>query len=122
MCRKVYRCLVPEGIIVLSVEHPVFTALAAQDWYYGQHGERSHWPVDQYQDEGLRQARFLGHDVVKYHRTVATYVNTLIDAGFTITRLLEPQPTQEMLDKHPEMRDEARRPMFLLIAAIKNEK
>ncbi len=122
VCRKVHHCLVPEGIFVLSVEHPVFTALAAQDWYYGQHGERLHWPVDQYQDEGLRQARFLDHDVVKYHRTVATYLNTLIDAGFTITKLLEPQPTQEMLGKHPEMWDETRRPMFLLISAIKDGK
>ncbi len=120
VCRKVHHYLVPEGIFVLSVEHPIFTALAAQDWYYGQQSERLHWPVDQYQDEGLRQARFLDHEVVKYHRTVATYINTLIDADFTITKLLEPQPTQEMLDKHPEMQDEARRPMFLLIAVIKN--
>src|SRR6266516_2434458 len=78
--------------------------------------------VDHYQDEGPRQARFLDHDVLKYHRTVVTHLNTLIDAGFTITKLSEPQPTQEMLDKHPEMRDETRRPMFLLIAAVKNEK
>src|SRR6266567_2232939 len=110
------------GHLVLSVEHPVFTARASQDWYYGQHGERLHWPVDQYQDEGPRQARFLDHDVLKYHRTVATHLNALIDSGFTITKLSEPQPTQEMLDKHPEMRDETRRPMFLLIAAVKNEK
>jgi SAM-dependent methyltransferase len=120
VCRKVHHCLVPRGAFVLSVEHPIFTALAAQDWYYGQHGERLHWPVDHYQDEGRRRARFLGHDVVKYHRTVATYLNALIDSGFTITKLSEPQPTQEMLDKHPQMWEETRRPMFLLIAAIRS--
>ena len=117
-CRNVHHCLVPGGIFVLSIEHPIFTALAAQDWYYGPLGERLHWPVDHYQEEGLRQARFLEHEVVKYHRTVATYVNTLLDAGFTITRLSEPQPTQELLDRHPEWQDETRRPMFLLIAAV----
>jgi SAM-dependent methyltransferase len=122
VCRKVHHCLIPGGSFVLSVEHPVFTARAAQDWYYGQQGERLHWPVDQYQDEGPRQARFLGHDVVKYHRTVATHLNALIDAGFTITKLCEPQPTQAMLDEDPEMRDETRRPLFLLIAASKNGK
>ena len=122
VCRKVHYCLVPGGTFVLSVEHPVFSALAAQDWYYGSHGERLHWPVDHYQEEGQRLARFLDHEVVKYHRTTATYLNTLLDAGFTITRICEPQPTQEMLDKLPEMRDETRRPMFLLIAAIKNGK
>jgi 2-polyprenyl-3-methyl-5-hydroxy-6-metoxy-1,4-benzoquinol methylase len=119
VCRKVHHCLVPGGAFVFSVEHPIFTALAAQDWYYGQHGERLHWPVDHYQDEGLRQARFLEHDVVKYHRTLATYLNTIIDAGFIIIRLSEPQPTPEMLNKHPGMRDETRRPMFLLISALK---
>jgi SAM-dependent methyltransferase len=109
-------------VVVSSLAlHYVFTALAAQDWYYGQHGERLHWPVDHYQDEGPRQARFLDHEVVKYHRTVATYVNTLIDSGFTITKLSEPQPTQELLDTHPEWQDETRRPMFLLIAAVKHE-
>ena len=122
ICRKVYHCLVMEGIFVLSVEHPIFTALAAQNWYYSQLGERLHWHVDRYQEEGPRLARFLDHDVVKYHRTVATYLNTLIDAGFTINKIAEPQPPQQMLDEHPEMRDETRRPMFLLIAATKNEK
>ena len=60
--------------------------------------------------------------MVKYHRTVGTYVNTLIDSGFTIAKLCEPQPTQELLDKHPEWQNETRRPMLLLIAAVKHEK
>jgi SAM-dependent methyltransferase len=119
VCRKVHHCLIPQGSFVFSVEHPIFTALAAQDWYYGQHGERLHWPVDHYQEEGLRHARFLDHDVIKYHRTIATYVNTLIEAGFTITQLCEPQPTPELLNQRPNWQDERRRPMFLLIAAVK---
>ncbi len=56
VCRKVHHCLVTRGSFVFSVEHPVFTALAAQDWYYGPQGERLHWPLDHYQDEGPRQA------------------------------------------------------------------
>ncbi|GIP31797.1 bifunctional 2-polyprenyl-6-hydroxyphenol methylase/3-demethylubiquinol 3-O-methyltransferase UbiG [Paenibacillus sp. J2TS4] len=120
VCRQVQHCLVPGGTFVLSVEHPVFTALAAQDWYYGPQGERLHWPIDNYQNEGQRTTHFLDHDVIKYHRTVTTYVNTLMDSGFSITKLSEPQPTQEMLAQVPDMRDETRRPMFLLIAAIRN--
>ncbi|CAM4378152.1 hypothetical protein PAAL109150_23510 [Paenibacillus alkaliterrae] len=54
------------------------------------------------------------------YRTVASYVNALIDAGFSIMKLSEPQPTQEMLAKYSEMRDETRRPIFLMIAAVKN--
>ncbi|MDR6555639.1 class I SAM-dependent methyltransferase [Paenibacillus qinlingensis] len=119
VCRQVQHCLADGGTFVLSVEHPVFTARAAQDWHYGPEGERMHWPVDDYQEEGLRVARFLDHDVVKYHRTLATYMNVLMDAGFQITKLAEPQPTQEALDQYPEMRDETRRPIFLLISAVK---
>src|SRR5215472_1510335 len=39
VCRKVQHCLVAGGPFVLSVEHPVFTAIAAQDWYYAPHRE-----------------------------------------------------------------------------------
>lgn len=120
ICQKIHHSLVPGGTFVLSVEHPVFTALASQDWYYGPQGERLHWPVDDYHYEGSRQTNFLDNDVIKYHRTIATHMNALIDAGFRITKVSEPQPTQEMLDKHPDMRDEARRPIFLMIAAVKN--
>lgn len=119
--RKVYHCLAPGGSFVLSVEHPIFTARAAQDWHYGPQGERLHWPVDQYADEGARNTRFLGHEVMKYHRTIATYVNTLLDAGFTISRLSEPQPSPDLLNSYPEWQDETRRPMFLLISAEKRE-
>lgn len=120
VCQIIYRCLAPDGTFVLSFEHPVFTAIAAQDWHYGPQGERLHWPVDNYQNEGPRLARFLDNDVVKYHRTVATHINALLDSGFRITKLSEPQPTQEVLAKYPEMRDETRRPIFLLISAVKN--
>lgn len=120
VCHKVYHALAPGGSFVFSVEHPIFTALAAQDWYYGPRGERLHWPVDDYHKEGLRQAHFLDNHVVKYHRTVATYMNKPIDSGFTLKKISEVEPTTEWLAMHPEMRDEVRRPMFLLISAVKS--
>ena len=121
VCRRAYRWLTPGGRFVFSVEHPIFTALAAQDWEYGQQGEKRHWPVDHYHREGPREARFLEDDVVKYHRTVATYLNLLIEAGFAVAKLSELKPTEEMLRRNPEWQEEVRRPMFLLIAAVRNE-
>ena len=120
VCTEVYKCLTEEGVFVFSVEHPVFTAYGNQDWIYDSEGKPAHWPVDHYFQEGVRHARFLGEDVTKYHKTLTTYVNGLIKAGFCITHLVEPQPDELMLDTVPGMRDELRRPMMLLIAARKN--
>jgi hypothetical protein len=61
----------------------------------------------------------LTENVIKYHRTVATYVNELLAAGFTLTKLAEPKPTPGMMENNPAMKDEARRPMFLIMAAVK---
>ena len=120
VCTEVYKCLTQEGVFVFSVEHPVFTAYGNQDWIYDSEGKPAHWPVDHYFQEGIRHAHFLGEDVTKYHKTLTTYVNGLIKAGFCITHLVEPQPDESMLDTVPGMRDELRRPMMLLIAARKN--
>ncbi|QHT62407.1 class I SAM-dependent methyltransferase [Paenibacillus lycopersici] len=120
VCKEVYRLLAPGGSFVFSTEHPVFTARAAQDWHYGADGEKLHWPVDDYSVEGMRETRFLENDVIKYHRTVSTMLNALIEAGFVIRKLSEPQPPKAMLDTVPGMRDELRRPMFLMIAADRN--
>ncbi|MCW3465083.1 class I SAM-dependent methyltransferase [Chitinophaga nivalis] len=117
--RKVYDCLTPGGAFVFSAEHPVFTAIATQDWYYDAAGNRLHWPVDHYQAEGIRQTHFLDNAVVKYHRTLATHINALVAAGFRITGAAEPKPSDEVLAAYPEMKDEVRRPIFLLLAAVK---
>lgn len=119
ICRKINHSLATGGYFVFSVEHPVFTALAAQDWHYGPDGEKLHWPIDDYYSEGSRRTSFLNNDVVNYHRSVATHMNALIEAGFSLVRLSEPQPSAEMLEHIPGMRDELRRPMFLMAAAVK---
>lgn len=118
ICRKVNRCLTPGGDFVFTVEHPVFTAQGPQQWHCDEHGNKLHWPVDSYFSEGLRKATFLGEEVVKYHKTLTTYINGLLNNGFCITGLTEPQPRGEMLGE-PGMRDELRRPMMLIIAARK---
>ncbi|MDL2229447.1 class I SAM-dependent methyltransferase [Treponema sp. OttesenSCG-928-L16] len=117
ICKRVGRCLARGGSFVFSVEHPVFTAQGTQDWIYDSAGRRDHWPVDSYFAEGKRDAVFLGETVTKYHKTLTTYVNTLLQTGFTITGLVEPKPAARLLDTLPEMRDELRRPMMLIVSA-----
>lgn len=116
LVKKIRRWLTPGGDFVFSVEHPVFTAQGTQDWYYGPDGEILHFPVDNYYYEGRREAVFLGEKVTKYHRTLTTYVNTLLEEGFSVRRLVEPQPPENMLGL-PGMKDEMRRPMMLIVCA-----
>src|SRR3546814_18809735 len=81
VCSSDLRCLAPGGAFVLSVEHPIFTALAGQDWHYGPGGERLHWPVDNYQEQGVRHTGWMADDVIKYPRRFANYLNTLTASG-----------------------------------------
>lgn len=111
--------LKPGGNFVFSVEHPVFTAEGSQDWYYDQDGKILHFPVDNYYYEGRREAVFLGEKVIKYHRTLTTYLNTLLQNGFSLEHVVEPQPPENMMDIDG-MKDEMRRPMMLLVSAVKN--
>lgn len=120
VCRKAYACLEAGGAFVFSVEHPIFTARAAQQWHLGPKGERLHWPVDDYEQEGIRHTQWLADDVVKYHRTFATYINTLIETGFQIARISEAPVAPARLAEEPVLKDESRRPIFFLIAALKS--
>ena len=116
---KIRKFLRPGGYFIFSVEHPVFTAEGSQDWDYDENGKPLHFPVDNYYYEGKRNAVFLGEPVIKYHRTLTTYISTLIKKGFAIMDVQEPQPPEEMLDTVPGMRDEMRRPMMLIVSARK---
>lgn len=120
ICRKVYACLKAGGAFIFSVEHPIFTSRNEQDWHYDDQGNRLHWAVDNYQSEGVRETSFLTDNVIKYHRTLSTYFNDLIHAGFSIKAVKEPLPSEDMLENVPGMKDELRRPMFLIISAEKN--
>jgi SAM-dependent methyltransferase len=119
LCKNVHQVLSSHGVFVFSVEHPVFTAYGNQDWIYDSNGNKVHWPVDRYFKEGKRSAIFLGQEVIKYHRTVDTYVNGLLSNGFNMNGFVEPTPEEQMLAQHPDREEELRRPMMLIISSVK---
>lgn len=118
LIKNISNWIKKDGEFVFSVEHPVFTAYGSQDWYYDKNGNILHFPVDNYYYEGKREAIFLGEKVIKYHRTLTTYLNTLLVNGFTLQHIIEPKPPENMMDI-PGMKDELRRPMMLLVSAKK---
>ena len=112
----VHRALAPGGALVFSVEHPIYTAPVAPGWTMAADGRKT-WPVDHYLAEGARSTDWLASGVIKHHRTVATYLNALIQTGFSIRRVEEWGPSAEQIAAHPEWADEVHRPPFLLVAA-----
>jgi SAM-dependent methyltransferase len=83
-----------DGWFVMSIVHPCFP---------GNDAGLSSWPPDaNYFDEGRwtsahHNPRGVRIRVGSSHRTISTYLNTLIDAGFVIERLVEPYAEVPMI-------------------------
>ncbi len=118
--QKVYHTLKYGGVFLMNIEHPTFTAGVHQDWIYGEDGRPLYWPVDDYFKPGPRSTRFLGQTVQKQHHTLSQILGGLLAAEFSITDVQEAMPSPEALQQFPEMKDELRRPMMLMVAARKD--
>ena len=116
LCATVRRLLSPGGYFVFSVEHPIYTAPSHPGWQTDPDGAKV-WPVNDYLREGSRVTDWITPGIVKQHRTLASYVNGLLDHGFQLTRLEEWGPSPEQIAEHPEWADEVHRPPFLLVGA-----
>ncbi|SMF46524.1 Methyltransferase domain-containing protein [Xaviernesmea oryzae] len=115
LVRQVHAALVPGGKFVFTIEHPIYMASANPGWRTDEAGRRF-WPVDGYSVEGRRTTDWLARGVVKYHRTVGTTLNTLIDDGFTIRRVVEWRPSEEQIAANPDLAEEMDRPMILMVS------
>jgi SAM-dependent methyltransferase len=119
LAKMLHRALVPGGELVFSVEHPIYSARAVPEWVPAADG-RPAFAIADYGIEGARTSNWIVDGVVKYHRSIATLLNTLVYAGFAYRRLDEWRPDEAQLAAHPEWRDtELTRPMFLLVAVTK---
>lgn len=109
--RRVYRTLREDGVFLINIEHPAFTAGVNQ-----QFASDGTWPINDYFYPGVRQTDFLGHPIMKYHHTLTQILMGLINAGFRIEAVQEAMPPEEWCAVMPE---EMRRPMMLLVRAKK---
>jgi SAM-dependent methyltransferase len=108
--REFFRVLRAPGTLVFSIEHPcsAFT-LAFANNYFETELVRETW--DSF-GEPLQ--------VPTYRRPISAIVNTLVETGFTVDRILEPQPTVAFEQAKPEdYQQMMRRPGFLCVRAVK---
>lgn len=109
--RRIHKTLRPSGIFLMNIEHPTFTAGVNQ-----QFAADGTWPVDNYYYPGERQTDFLGHVTIKYHHTLTQILGGLLCTGFRIAAVEEAMPP---LEWRADMPEEMRRPMMLLVKAVK---
>ncbi len=116
--KKIYSWLKSDGYLIFSVEHPMCTAHPNCELIKNEN-ETIIWPIDNYRDEGQFSQTWFVDNVIKYHRTIETYINRLIECGFTIQKLSEPMPSDELIAQKPEFAIHKIRPALLLIRAYK---
>ncbi len=116
LIRAIHEALVPGSHLVFTIEHPIYMASLNPGWQVDEDG-RKRWPVDQYSVEGRRTTDWLAKGVVKYHRTIGTTLNALINGGFAIRHVDEWHPTPAQIDANPALAEEMERPMILIVDA-----
>jgi ubiquinone/menaquinone biosynthesis C-methylase UbiE len=114
--RSVHRVLKPGGWFVFCITHPCFEA-PFSEWL--DEDERKGRLIQSYFDEGYWQKsdpEMLRGKVGDWHRPVSTYINTLIDSGLNLERVVEPHITGQIAELHPER---ASIPNLMMVRACK---
>ncbi|UAN56251.1 bifunctional 2-polyprenyl-6-hydroxyphenol methylase/3-demethylubiquinol 3-O-methyltransferase UbiG [Serratia sp. JSRIV004] len=114
----VYQTLVNGGEFIFTAEHPIYTAPKHQGWLVDEAGQKS-WPINGYQQEGQRISNWLAEGVIKQHRMLSTYINLLVQQGFTIRYLNEWGPSAQQIADNPALDEEKERPMIFILAVQK---
>ncbi|MEL6835993.1 MAG: methyltransferase domain-containing protein [Bacteroidota bacterium] len=101
------------GCFIFSVEHPIITSNYAA---YNQQAKvkREDWVVDNYFHSGQRINKWIGKEVIKYHRTLEEYVRLIQKSGFALEEIRESKPARANFAEQTEYDRRMRIPLFLL--------
>ena len=123
LCNQVAALLNNCGCFVFSQEHPLTTSpICGCSWTKDEKGNKLHYNLSDYARSGKRETKWIVDKVVKYHRTFADIINTLISNGLAIEKMLEPTPDEATLARLPHLADEFHKPNFLVIKVRKDTK
>lgn len=109
---EIFRVLRPGGTLTFSITHPCFIVRGAQ-WMRDEHGTKVAWVVRNYFNPlpWVERWRFTDapaaapeFSVPRFDRTLSEYVNAVLAAGFRLTRMEEPRPSEEYCQAHPSQR------------------
>ncbi|MBE6627830.1 MAG: class I SAM-dependent methyltransferase [Ruminococcaceae bacterium] len=118
--KSIYHLLDRNGIFLFSQEHPLVTCHGQGNrWTKDKNGEKIHLNLSNYGISGERTTTWFVDDLKIYHRTFSEIINTLTEVGFTIEKMIEPLPTEELLARYPDHKDLFHKPDFLLLKVKK---
>lgn len=123
-----YRLLDRGGVLVMSIVHPAFDFYGPGEWEMGKKNQETgrreglYFKMDNYFDERTyerywrsREGERFPEPITFFHRTISSYVDFLISAGFEITNLEEPVPIEQ-----DQFFDRERRiPFFIVFRAVR---
>ncbi len=112
---EMYRLLVNGGTFIFSILHPCFIT-PGSGWEKTASGEKLHWNVDNYFYEGAYEQPGMGDKkkIFFFHRTLTSYINSLVNTGFVLEGIVEPKPSEEMLQKYPSFKEDERCADFIV--------
>ncbi len=120
LLHAIYSALNENGILVFSQEHPLTTALKDGNfWSEDDEGNILHYNLANYSELGERKTNWIVNDVIKYHRSFSSIINSIISAGLIIEKVVEPVPNESVMEKYPSYKKYYHKPDFLLIKARK---
>ncbi|GAB3057131.1 class I SAM-dependent methyltransferase [Salinicoccus sesuvii] len=119
LCMKLSQILEPGGTLLFTMEHPITTA--GKTPYIKVDGV--HHKVDHYFEEGARRAYWsgIGVFVEKYHHTLETLLNSLIQNDLSIDYVKDLGQSPEVFEHYSEERIEklSHFPLFIMIRCKK---
>jgi len=115
---QAFRVLKPGGFFQFSITHPCFLtpklrwlfdrkgrkdAMAVGDYFRKEDGVIDEW-IFGAAPEALKN-RFPKFRIPRFDRTLSSWLNSVLDAGFVLERLSEPCPSDAVLRKCPSLYD-----------------
>lgn len=119
---KLNRILKPGGYVVFNVEHPIYTAPHETEIKRDTTSGERFWKFNHYHQEGERISDWMVPGVKKQHRTITTYVESILQADLDVSGFVEFIPTKEELDSGVVDDIHCVRPLFLMMSAKKRAK
>jgi ubiquinone/menaquinone biosynthesis C-methylase UbiE len=132
--QEVFRVLCSGGVFVFSVTHPAWDLFVyAQEkaglpskkikhlgGYFQRGFSKFIMSGDSRNNPKLKEKYSQEFEVDHYHRPLADYFEQLVQAGFTVERLLEPELTEELLRNNPRFADYTDNPIALIFCCSKS--